>query len=40
VAVLSVLIAGFAVLMVLAGLLFLLAQYVGEVVPSSLEIFQ
>jgi hypothetical protein len=40
VAVISVLIAAFAVLMVLAGLLFLLAQFIGGFVPSSLEIFQ
>ncbi len=40
VAILAVLIAGFAILMVLAGLLFLLAQYVGNFVPASLEIFQ
>ena len=40
VAVIAVVIAGFSVLMVLAGLLFLLAQLSGNVVPSSLEIFQ
>jgi hypothetical protein len=40
VAVVSVLIAVFAVVMVLAGLLFLLAQLVGNLVPPSLEIFQ
>jgi hypothetical protein len=40
VAVLSVVIAGFAVLMVLAGLLFLVAQVAGNVAPASLEIFQ
>lgn len=40
VAVISVLIAAFAVLMVLAGLLFLLAQFLGSFIPSSLEIFQ
>ena len=40
VAVVSVLIALFAVVMVLAGLLFLLATLVGNVVPTSLEIFQ
>ena len=40
IAVLAVLIAIFAVLMVLAGLLFLAAQVGGAVVPSSLEIFQ
>ena len=40
VAVISILIAVFSVLMVLAGLLFLLSQFSGSVVPSSLEIFQ
>ncbi|MGD0249659.1 MAG: hypothetical protein ABSB97_02040 [Thermoplasmata archaeon] len=40
VAIVSVLIALFAVVMVLAGLLFLLAQFVGNFVPPSLEIFQ
>jgi len=40
VAVVSVLIALFAVTMVLAGLLFLLAASFGNVVPASLEIFQ
>lgn len=40
VAVVSVLIAALALVMVLAGLIFLLALYVGNVVPSSLEIFQ
>jgi hypothetical protein len=40
VAIVSILIALFAVVMVLAGLLFLLAGYLGSVVPSSLEIFQ
>ena len=36
----SVLIALFGVVMLLAGLLFLLATVAGDVVPSSLEIFQ
>jgi hypothetical protein len=40
VAVVSVLIAIFAVVMVLAGLIFLLAEFVGNFVPPSLEIFQ
>jgi hypothetical protein len=40
VAIVSVLIALFAVVMVLAGLLFLLAQFAGSFVPPSLEIFQ
>jgi len=40
VAVVSVLLALFAVTMVLAGLLYLLATSFGEVVPASLEIFQ
>ncbi len=40
VAVISVVIAIFAVLMVLAGLLFLLGQVVGNVAPPSLQIFQ
>jgi hypothetical protein len=40
VAILAVLIALFAVLMVLAGLLFLIDQVAGAVVPVSLEIFQ
>ena len=40
VAVISVVIAIFAVLMVLAGLLFLLGQVVGNVAPASLQIFQ
>jgi hypothetical protein len=40
VAIVSFLIAVFAVVMVLAGLLFLLAAYFGNVVPASLEIFQ
>jgi hypothetical protein len=40
VAIVSVLIAVFAVVMVLAGLLFFLAAYFGDVVPASLEIFQ
>lgn len=39
VAVVSVLIAVFAVLMVLGGLIFFLAQFVGNVVPTSLELF-
>ncbi len=39
VAIVSVLTAGFAVVMVLAGLLFLLAQFVTNFVPPSLEIF-
>jgi len=40
VAIVSVLIAAFGVVMLLAGLLFLLASIAGDVVPSSLEIFQ
>jgi hypothetical protein len=40
VGVVSVLIALLGVVMVLAGLLFLLAIFFGSVVPSSLEIFQ
>ena len=40
VGVVSVLIAAFGVVMLLAGLLFLLASLAGNVVPSSLEIFQ
>jgi len=40
VAVVSVLLALFGVVMLLAGLLFLLATVASEVVPSSLEIFQ
>lgn len=40
VAVLSVLIAAFGVVMLLAGLLFLLATISSAVVPQSLEIFQ
>jgi hypothetical protein len=39
VAIISILVAIFAVVMVLAGLLFLLAQFVGNFVPPSLEIF-
>ncbi|MGA9839729.1 MAG: hypothetical protein WBF81_07260 [Thermoplasmata archaeon] len=38
VAVLSVLIAIFAVVLVLAGLLFLLSSYLGPVVPTSLDL--
>ncbi|HEY1198013.1 MAG TPA: hypothetical protein VGG32_04735 [Thermoplasmata archaeon] len=40
VGVVSVLIAAFGVVMLLAGLLFLLATVAGDVVPASLEIFQ
>jgi hypothetical protein len=40
VAIVAVLIAVFAVTMVLAGLLFLLSSYFGSAVPQSLEIFQ
>ena len=40
VAIVSVLIAAFGVVMLLAGLLYLLASVAGEVVPASLEIFQ
>ena len=40
VAVVSVLIAAFGVVLLLAGLLFLLATVVGAYVPASLEIFQ
>lgn len=40
VAVVSVLIAAFGVVMLLAGLLFLLATIAVDVVPTSLEIFQ
>ncbi len=40
VAIVSVLTAAFGVVMLLAGLLFLLATVAGEVVPASLEIFQ
>jgi len=40
VAVVSVLLAAFGVVMLLAGLLFLLATVASEVVPTSLEIFQ
>jgi len=40
VAVVSVLIAALGVVMLLAGLLFLLATISSQVVPSSLEIFQ
>ena len=40
VAVVSVLLAAFGVVMLLAGLLYLLATIASEVVPSSLEIFQ
>jgi hypothetical protein len=40
VAVVSVLIAIFALVMVLAAVLFVLAAYFGNVVPASLEIFQ
>jgi hypothetical protein len=40
VAVLAVLLATFAVVMVLAGVLFLLNALVGNLVPASLEIFQ
>jgi hypothetical protein len=40
VAFVSVLTAAFGVVMLLAGLLYLLATVAGEVVPSSLEIFQ
>ncbi len=39
IAVVSILIAGLAVVMVLGGLLFFLAVYVGALVPPSLEIF-
>jgi len=39
VAIVSVLIAAFAVVMVLAGLLFLLSEFAASYVPSSLEIF-
>jgi hypothetical protein len=40
VALVSVLVALFAVTMLLAGLLFFLAAFFGNVVPASLEIFQ
>jgi hypothetical protein len=40
VAILAVLIAIFSVLMLLAGLLFLAATFVGSIAPASLEIFQ
>jgi hypothetical protein len=40
VAIVSVLIAAFGVVMLLAGLLFLLATLSSQVVPASLEIFQ
>lgn len=40
VAVVSVLLAAFGVVMLLAGLLYLLATVASDVVPSSLEIFQ
>ena len=40
VAVVSAVIAAFGIVMVLAGLLFVLAIYFGAVVPASLEIFQ
>jgi len=40
VAFVSILTAAFGVVMLLAGILFLLASVVGDVVPSSLEIFQ
>ncbi len=39
VAIISILVALFAVVMVLAGLIFLLAQFFGNFVPPSLEIF-